>query len=258
MGFLSSLGSVLGPIGGAVGSIVGGITSAKNQESANDTNMALARETNAANAKIAADQTAFQERMSNTAYQRSMADMSAAGLNPMLAYSQGGASSPSGASLAMQNPTVQSADFGKALSGGVSSAMDGLRLKKDLGQADSQIALNAASKANQESQKALNENSAKVADINAKTAQAELPAITARARAEAKSAKIDEKMATYDAVTSRARQTTGAINSALDMFKPKWMPGGSTSNDTVINHKGEVIYENKGNRSSGYRNPRWP
>jgi hypothetical protein len=72
------------------------------------------QDTNAQNRELAAQNTAFQERMSNSAYQRQVKDLEAAGLNPMLAYVKGGgASTPTGTVAQMQNATmagIQSAE----------------------------------------------------------------------------------------------------------------------------------------------------
>lgn len=63
---------------------------------------------NAFNQGEAASARAWQERMANTTYQRTMADMKAAGLNPMLAYSQGGSSVPVGPMASASSASLSS------------------------------------------------------------------------------------------------------------------------------------------------------
>lgn len=83
---------------------------------------------NALNYRIAKEQMAFQERMSNTAYQRAAGDLEKAGLNRILALGSP-ASSPGGASATMQNANAL---LGTSLSSAANSALAAKRLSEDM------------------------------------------------------------------------------------------------------------------------------
>lgn len=117
---------------GAVGSLIGGY-------SANKQSVAQSREQRTFESQEAATARDFEERMSNTSWQRGVADMRKAGINPALSYMQGGAGAPSASA-----PSGATADIHDVISPAISSALQGIRVVQDVKNMNEQIKLIAA------------------------------------------------------------------------------------------------------------------
>lgn len=174
MSFWSSIGDFARNSLPVVGSLVSGFLDTKGQNSANQANRDIARETNQANRDIAQEQMAFQERMSNTSYQRGIQDLKAAGLNPMLAYTQGGASSPQGAAVGAVTGAPAQNKYSRAVDA-VNSALQARTMNEQISKIKSDVALNKALALSAEADAFLKANSAKVADTNNALLEAQLP-----------------------------------------------------------------------------------
>lgn len=111
-GLFDALGGVISSTAPIVGPILGAMFSARGQ-----------RETNRAQIQLAREQMAFQERMSNTAYQRAAADLEKAGLNRILALGKP-ATSPGGAMAQLKNPDAALAQAG------IAAATSAVQLKR--------------------------------------------------------------------------------------------------------------------------------
>lgn len=136
---LGGVGSFIDPFLGLIGAgtnIYSAYSAQQGAESANAMTAAQA----ALNRQFQAEQTYKQylryKGLADTSFQRGVADMKAAGLNPILAYSKGGAASampgsPSGAMAQFQNPNAQSAQI---LSQTANSALGLSKLQAEVNQ----------------------------------------------------------------------------------------------------------------------------
>lgn len=241
MGFLGSLAGAVNPLGMFGGTDEGRSFLGDALTGGAVSNLKATEATNAAQIGLADKQMDFQERMSSTSYQRAMSDMKQAGLNPMIAYMQGGASTPAGAMATLQTPNKGAigaglANTARAVAGDV-TAIGQQKSQTSLNQANAQLAetqqqkvtANAKeSEANtqyvtQLRQKAFEDTKKAAAEKRIREREAEI--LDARKG-------VDKTMAVPDAILERVEQGFGALTGARQMFNRR-APLRSSDSDPI-------------------------
>lgn len=135
-----SLSGILPSLVSGAASLGAGYLGYQGQQDANQMNAQIAEQNSAFNAAQAQKQMDFQERMANTTWQRGVADMKAAGLNPMLAYSQGGSPAPSGAAgQAVQPAAMQNAAGAGVAAAAQAASLDYIKAQTENVRADTRV-----------------------------------------------------------------------------------------------------------------------
>lgn len=172
----SIFGDIMGAVG-TIGQILGGQSAANEARGAQDRQMQ------------------FQERMRNTQHQAEVADLRAAGLNPILSANKG-ADVPGGASMSIINPME-----------GASSAISAQR----------QLALQGEM---QKSQIALNAMNAQNAGASAQQTKAMTAPLAIKAGAEAALATKDLDHKDRREWMNTIKQATGSVGDVVGMVSP--------------------------------------
>lgn len=119
------------PMGGGdfIGPLVTGLVSLETTRQTNKKNQEIQNNINTLNKEEAEKNRLFQQNMSNTAFERQMADLLKSGLNPLLAMQGSGASTPSGSVAQMEGQKLDN-PFPGAMSSAIQLAQLGQSMQK--------------------------------------------------------------------------------------------------------------------------------